>query len=162
MENNLNLELDNDEEIKINIKPEKNSYILRNILLYIILTIILWVIAIFPLIYTIKHNEVTYRIVLFELAFILIPLIMTLTMYFINVYNLSKINYIITNKNLIHINNKGRILKISLSLISDVKIKKSPFNKNKEIKDYYIDNIKEPIILYNVLNKELEEELTGK
>ena len=41
-----NLKLNNDEEIRLITKPELKPYILRNIMLYIILTLIFWIIGI--------------------------------------------------------------------------------------------------------------------
>ncbi|MCR5113563.1 MAG: hypothetical protein K6A63_06460, partial [Acholeplasmatales bacterium] len=55
-----NLKLNNDEEIRLITKPELKPYILRNIMLYIILTLIFWIIGIIPLIYSIIHNEISF------------------------------------------------------------------------------------------------------
>ena len=151
-----NLKLNNDEEIRLITKPELKPYILRNIMLYIILTLIFWIIGIIPLIYSIIHNEISFGLISFVLGFIIIPVLIAITMYFIFKTNLNKIKYIITNKNLIHINNKGRILKIGLSLINDINKKSSPFTKDLNINDYYIDTAKEPVILYGVLYDDLE------
>ena len=84
-----NLKLNNDEEIRLITKPELKPYILRNIMLYIILTLIFWIIGIIPLIYSIIHNEISFGLISFVLGFIIIPVLIAITMYFIFKTNLN-------------------------------------------------------------------------